>query len=1177
MNLPAIARRLSLVWKLLARARGKCGSAQNMVLSKAVAQVVEGVLITDADARIQYVNQSFTAMTGYAAEEVIGKNPRMLKSGRHGQEFYRQMWATIRSGQIWSGEVTNRRSNGDQYIEEMTITPVRDSAGVITNYIAIKQDVTDRRRAERAQRILAAIVESSDDAIFSHTMDGVITSWNRGAEILYGYSAGEAVGMSVFMLVPPEHRNSLACGIEQLRSGAIFSQIEMAGVGKYRDRIDVSVSSSPIAGAAGEITAAAVIVRDISARRKAERDLRASVQQFRTLFAQAPIGLGLFSRSGRLLQANEAFCRMLGYSEPEMTTMSWQQLTHPDDLVRASRFVEQVQSRDAPGFPEIEKRYLHRAGHGVQVRVRLSVIRDESGCTLYFIAHVESLDEVQRAQKALENSEQRYRMLFARNLAGVFRTTSDGRILDCNPAAAQILGCEAPRELIGRNVLEFHRATSLERMVRLLKTRKVVTNSEWKLVRQDGTEIWVLANVSFVDETAGGILEATLVDITDRKQALAQLRQSKEAAERAYRTKSSFLANMSHEIRTPMNGVLGMVSLLLQGDLDSRQRRRAETIRDSAESLLTILNDVLDFSKMEAHKMKLETADFDLRSIVEGVADLMAVKAQEKGLELLCFIEPEVPTAVMGDADRLRQVLSNLLGNAVKFTAAGDVFLHVRPEAADPEAIRFEVRDTGIGIPPEKHSILFQPFTQVDASNSRRFGGTGLGLSIVRMLVELMGGKLGLESQEGRGSCFWFALRLKTSANVQRPRPLSLAGRRVLIVDASPASRGLLGKLLSFWQADWEAVADANDARASLLRADANPFDAVLIDREIAGMNGELCRELRLVPALAGLPLILLTPLSQSADGERWRRIGFSGHVSKPIKQGELGGTLASLLGSGPPPRRGKPVQRIRTDPQRRSHLRLLVVEDNRVNQEVAVGLLKLLGYEADAVADGATAILALTERDYDLVLMDCQLPDMDGYETTRRIRSAATPVRNHNIPVVAVTAYSMAGDREKCLAAGMNGYVTKPLRAEALEDAVEEWILHSPAGAGNGCAPASLNTFPGAPPSAFDREELLERVLGDEALAKRMIDAFLEDMPRQLLLLAEGIGSGDAAKVRLSAHSVKGAAGAVGGTEIRQAAAELEKHAITGDLTSTPDRLAALTASFDRARGMMENFPARS
>ncbi len=533
-------------------------SEQDILQTSVLDRLVEGVVITDAEACIQYVNQSFTRMTGYASEEVLGKNPRLLQSGRQDQVYYQRMWQTIRAGQVWRGEIVDRRKDGTEYTEEIVITPVASSAGQITNYIAVKLDKTRRRAEENAQRILAAIVESSEDGILSHTPEGTITSWNHGAEKVYGYRAEEILGRSVSLLVPPDLTHNLWPALKRLEAGKTISQLDCTGFSRDGRRINVSVSSSPIYDTSGRVVSVAVIVRDITARKRVQDDLRENEEQFRTIFADAPVGIARISLDGCFLQANAVLCRILGYSGQELAGKSWPELTHPDDLELSRKLQYELLGGLQSGV-ELEKRYTHKDGRTIPVRLRISLVRNAQGGPRYFIIHVEDISESRRSQEALKASEERYRLLFARNLAGVLRTTADGRILDCNQTAALILGWESPAEAIGKSVLDcFDSAGDREQLMKALSKQRVLTNSEWKFQRR-GDPVWVLANFSFVEGGEGGEIEMTLIDITGRKRAEEQLREAKEVAERADRAKSAFLANMSHEIRTPMNGILGMI------------------------------------------------------------------------------------------------------------------------------------------------------------------------------------------------------------------------------------------------------------------------------------------------------------------------------------------------------------------------------------------------------------------------------------------------------------------------------------------------------------------------------------------------------------------------------------------------------------------------------------------
>jgi PAS domain S-box-containing protein len=775
---------------------------------------------------------------------------------------------------------------------------------------------------------------------------------------------------------------------------------------------------------------------------------------------------------------------------------------------------------------------------------------------------------------AKEASEERYRSVVEQTDEGIVLIEPEsGRILESNPAFCNLVGY-TPEEVSSLTIHHFMARDSEADEGTLQRTLEGSDsiNGEFQYRLKNGSLIDVSINTTLINYGGRNSLCTVVRDISERKRADEELQRAKEAAEAASRAKSEFLANVSHEIRTPMNGIIGMTELALDTHLTAEQREYLQSVRMSSGSLLTLINDILDFSKVEAGKLDLEDIDFSLRDVLATTLKPLGLRAHQKGLELAFQVAPELPDHMIGDPTRLRQVLVNLIGNAIKFTDHGEVVAQVEmcEQSGDEVCLHLSVRDTGIGIAPDKKDLIFSAFTQADGSVTRIYGGTGLGLTISSKLVRMMGGEIWVESELGQGSTFHFTVRMRAQTGVSAHGavvgPIELREMRVLVVDDNVTSQGILEQLLTSWQMRPSVVGSGEFALSAMraARDSDDPFLLVLLDADMPGMDGfTLAERIRQAPDLSTVTIMMLTSTTYHVDAARSRELGISAYLVKPIAQSNLFDAIVRLFGP-PSAEHLKARVSVLSSPETRPVLRILLAEDNETNQQLAVRLLEKHGHEVKVAGSGTEAVAAFEKESFDLILMDLHMPQMGGLEATAFIREKERAT-NSRIPIIALTARALKGQREKCIEAGMDGYVSKPIDVGEFFNCIYSLARsHEPAAKDQGpdAGPQALNGN-----TVLDREALLESVEGDLEFLHNLVKRFLDYSPNLLLRIDEAYSERDGRTLEDAAHTLKGAVGSFRAARSFEAASRLEKIASEGNFPEVPEAIAKLKQELERLK----------
>jgi PAS domain S-box-containing protein len=1140
------------------------------------------IISTTPEGVITTFNAAAQRWLGYTAEEVVGKiTPAVIHD--HGEMERRALELTqelgfpvapdfevfvakARRGVPDENEWTYIRKDGSRFPVLLSVTALRDVENHITGFLGIGNDITERKRAEEATLRLASIVESSGDAIIGKSLDGTITSWNQGAQQIYGYAAAEVLGQPMHFLVPLKGMEELERIFQKIRQGERVKNYRTVHLGKDGQPIDVSLTLSPIMDAAGTIMGISTIARDRTELKHAEDKLKEQAAIL-DLAHDAIIVMDLYDRvvfwnrgaeetygwtkDEALGQVTHTLLKtrfpkpLLEITQDILLKGEWEgELEHSKRdgtaIVVASRWALE---RDLEGKPrnimEINRditarkqaeEQLHKLSLAVEQSPASVVITNDQGTIEYVnpkfteitgYSFQEAVGQNPRILKSGETPPEGYKELWdtitaGKEWRGVFHnkkksgelyweSASISPIKDAQGHITHFLGVKEDitalrqtqellaklslvasktdnaviitdkrglvewvndgfthltgftlEEVVGRKpgTLLQGPLTDPEAVGRIRKHLRTKQAFSEELIEyhKEGWTYWVSMDVTPILDEKGEVTRFIAIerDITQRKQTEEALAQAKEAAEDANRAKSEFLASMSHEIRTPMNAIIGMADLLWETPLDEEQKLYLQTFREAGDTLLTIINNILDLSKVEAGQVQLEAIDFDLTEVVEKTCGIMAAPAHAKGIELACHLDPGVPPRLVGDPGHLRQVLGNLIGNAIKFTEKGEVLVEVKP-AAEAETVppppgmcrlSFAIRDTGIGIPPDKLEIIFEKFSQADTSITRKYGGTGLGLAITRGLVELMGGQIRAESKVNEGSTFAFTAQFGLPSEVPAPTPsgeVDLTGLRVLVVDDNATNRIILKEILTQWGLEVSEAPDGESGLAELKKARdlGQPYRLLLLDRRMPGLDGfEVAENIKQEQGMADITIMMLTSDGRSGDVIRARALGLEGYLVKPVKRAELRAAINAALGKAAAPPREKP--RLPSEgPVLEPSIHILLVEDSPDNRLLIQSYLKKTPYQLDMAENGEIAVEMFKAGHYDLVLMDMQMPVMDGYTATRVIRQWEKEQGMKPIPIIALTAYALKEEMQKSLEAGCTAHLTKPIKKTVLLAAI--------------------------------------------------------------------------------------------------------------------------------------------
>jgi len=1165
----------------------KQASEDILKLSKAVEQNPASIVITDTNGDIEYVNPKFCNLTGYTKEEAIGKNPRILKSDNTPAEYFTKLWKTILSGNEWRGELQNKKKNGELYWESALISPIINERQEITHFIAIKEDITERKQAEvervRQTGLITSLLDSIPDLIFFKNNDGIYLGCNPSFAEFVGKSKDEIVGKSDFDLFDNETATLFRRFDNEMLKQKLPRNNEEWIVYPNGRKILIDTLKTPYWASDGSLIGILGISRDITKRKEAEDALQQSSKKYEAIISASPDGIGIVSLDGKVQYVSDKLALMYGFPAEQKDVILGQSIFNFTDPSNHEFLKENIHKLLASGGASNITEYLTVRNDSVRLfaDVNSTVLFDSKGNPESILFIQRDVTQRKLIEESINNERALFRTIIDLIPDAVYVKNIEGQKTLANPKEVQFAGMRSEDEIIGKTDFDLYpdneanRALNQDQLV--IQTGNPILDVEGILTDTEGFTHWLLVSKVPLRDLHNKIIGLVGVtrDITEQKKIEAALLQAKEEADLGNKAKSEFLANMSHEIRTPLNGVIGFTELLLKTPLNKMQQQYAENVNISGHSLLGIINDILDFSKIEAGKMELDIIKTDIIELIEQASDIIKYHASQKGIELLLNIPVDIPRFVMADSIRLKQILVNLLSNAVKFTVSGEVELKVTFAKKDEKTGEFclSVRDTGIGINEEQKKKLFKAFTQADSSTTRKFGGTGLGLTISNMLAEKMGSKINIISEQGTGSTFFFTIETEYEVGEKLDSGSLKDINRILVIDDNDNNRMILEHTFKNWGIEFVGIDNGLSALKIIERS--KPFDVIIVDYHMPYLNGlETIRMIReqIDPSPEKHPVILLHSSSDDIGlYEECKKLGVRFNLTKPVKSQELLHYLSNIHNQSTLVQNEDEIRLLGSNSEFADNFKpvILVAEDVFLNMILVTTIIKQMIPDVILLEakNGEEAFELAISKHADLILMDVQMPELSGIESTIKIRNHEIGTKEH-IPIIALTAGAIKGEKEKCLEAGMDDFMTKPIDQSALHKILEKHLVsfyQKPDFMAAEKIQKNTN-------SHFDEMMLLENICYDMSLFKELLAEVPNQFSHDIVSLEKAVAEKNFEHIRLAAHSIKGASLGICFIRMAELAKETELSATNHESEKLDTQLKEINLEWEQIQLTIKN-----